>query len=129
MGIGAIEKRLNAVEDELKALKATYNISGALAKMYHQVSGQFLVGGEQGLHDARIRFTPTYGRGQMNLISLFAYVNRSYYGRDYINYIPFFVEPQDGSGSVVVRVLDCYSDDVITVIASGTSLGEFSRIS
>lgn len=129
MAVNSVEARLIELEDELKRLKSTYTIAGGLARMYYQTSGLFLVGGSESLHAARFQFTPKYGQGQANLTKLFAYVTSHYVGQTYIKYNPFFVEPQDGSGNVIVRVLDLAPDDEVIVIAKGPSPGTFSRIS
>ena len=129
MAVNTTEKRLAKLEDELRSLKSTYSIAGSLAKMYYQQSSPFLVGGGESVHAARFKFTPKYGRNHANLTKLFAYVDGHYVGHTYIKFNPFFVEPQDGSGEVIIQVLELGPTDEVTIIAKGPSPGEFSRVS
>lgn len=123
MGINNNEKQLRKIEDELKAMKVCYNTAGSLVKMYVQRMGEITVGGGGGSHNVVIRFTPTYGMGHNNLISLVGIVDSNTY---YI--APFATNPQDGSGSVDITIFYLLSTQKVDVIASGTSPGTFTRI-
>lgn len=123
------EKRLIALENELKALKAICPISGRLAKMYVQTSDSFTIGGGATLHAAVFSFTPKYGRGQNNLITLTPNVTSTYAGI-YWDSIPIYANlPQDNSGTVTIKIFNLINTDVVKIIASGTSEGTFARIS
>ena len=123
-----VEKRLTALENEIKALKAIYTIAGGLARMYVQTSGSFAVGGSSSFHSARIQFTPTYGMGRNNLITLMPIVTSTYAGYTWDTIPNFVVEPQDGSGNVVVEVYNLVNTDSVRIIASGSSPGTFTRL-
>jgi len=123
MAIGNTEKRVKKLEDEVKAMKACYNTAGSLVKMYVTQMGEITTGGGAGWIDMVIRFTPTYGQGHNNLISLVPIVDRNTY---YI--APYAVTPQDGSGAVDITIFSLVSSQKVDVIASGTSPGTFTRI-
>lgn len=117
------EKRIKKIEDELKAMKACYNTAGSLVKMYVTKMGAITTGGGAGLHNMVIRFIPTYGMGQINLITLVAIVDSNTY---YV--APFATTPQSGSGAVDITIFDLVATQKVEVIASGTSPGTFMRI-
>lgn len=119
-----VEKRLRKLEDELKAMKVCYDTAGSLVTMYVQKMEQFTVGGGSGWHNVTVRFTPKYGIGHNNLITLVAIVDSNTY---YV--APFTVNPQNGSGSVEITVYELLETQKVEIIASGTSLGTFTRLS
>ena len=116
------EKRLKQLEDEVKSMKVCYNTAGSLVKMYVTRMGEITTGGS-GWTDMKIKFTPTYGMGRNNLITLVPIVDRNQY---YI--APYAVNPQDGSGEVIITIYALASTQKVDVIASGTSPGTFTRI-
>ena len=126
--MGSLEQKLKKLENELKALKGAYPTAGALAKMFVQDMGEELVGGSGSIHDIRIQFTPTYGLGKNNIITLAPVVKRIYLGGTLEYVPPYEVEPQDGSGNVVVRIASVAANEIVNVYASGTSSGTFSRL-
>lgn len=117
------ETQLKNLETEIKSLKASFPIAGSKVKFYVQTSQEFTVKGQQ---TVRIRFTPNYGKGKVNFINLRAVALADGATMGYTYQV---VEPQDGSGSVVIRVqLVPYSETntyTIRVTASGTSNGVF----
>lgn len=123
------EARVNALEDELKALKAIYSIAGGLARMYVQTSDSMTVGGSSSFHAMTAKFTPTYGVGKNNLITITPIVTSTYAGYTWDTIPNFRIEPQDGSGDVVVKVYNLVNDDKVRFIASGSSPGTFTRLS
>lgn len=123
MAVNTTEKRIKKIEDELKAMKACYNTAGSLVKMYVTKMGAITTGGGAGLHNMVIRFTPTYGMGHINLLTLVAIVDSNTY---YV--APFATTPQDGSGVVDITIFDLVATQKVEVIASGTSPGTFMRI-
>ncbi len=117
------EQRISHLENEIKAMKACYNTAGSLVKMYVTEMAEITVGGS-GFTDMTIRFMPTYGQGQRNLINLVPIVDSNTY---YI--APYTVNPQDGSGAVDITIYSLSPSQKVKVIASGSSPGTFSRIS
>ncbi len=59
MGIST-EKRLFALEEEIKALKSTYTISGGMMKLYESISPIFTITSGDITYKTIIRFTPNY---------------------------------------------------------------------
>lgn len=118
-----LEKKLRQLEDEAKSMKVCYNTAGSLVKMFVSRMGEITTGGGSGWHDMTIRFTPTYGAGQNNLITIVPIVDRNNY---YI--APYAVKPQDGSGNVEITIFNLVDTQKVDVIASGTSPGTFTRI-
>lgn len=116
------EKRLKQIEDDIKSMKVCYNTAGSLVKMYVTRMGEITTGGS-GWTDMKIKFTPTYGMGRNNLITLVPIVDRNQY---YI--APYAVSPQDGNGEVIITIYALASTQKVDVIASGTSPGTFTRI-
>lgn len=129
MAVNNTEKRLMTLENELKALKAICPIAGKLAKMYVVTSQSFTIGGGTTFHAARFRFTPDYGLGQYNLITMTPIVTSTYAGSTWDTIPTFEVLPQDGSGAVEMIVFNLIDTDIVKIIASGTLPGTFTRIS
>lgn len=118
------DKRIAQLENELKSMKVCYNTAGSLARMYVSEMPEITTGGSSGWHNMTIQFTPTYGMGQNNLITLVAIVDSNTY---YV--APFATAPQDGSGNVRITIYELMETQKVRVIASGTSPGTFTRIS
>lgn len=123
------ERRLKDLENEIKALKATYSLAGGLAKMYVQTSDEFTEsGGGQYYHMARFKFTPTYGSGKNNLITLTPIMTYSYVGYIYEVIPKFVIEPQNGTGEVIIRIFDLIDGFKVKIIAVGSSPGTFTKL-
>lgn len=118
------EKRLRKLEDELKALKATYNISGGLVKTYRSSSPTYNLPDE--LIRVRIKFTPTYTSDQRILVSsVFVEVINEY--GSIFNFSPYaYCEIQSGDGSVVISVPGI--GGTVRVEVASTSPGTFTRL-
>lgn len=120
------EKQLRALENDLKALKANYPVAASKAKFYVSKSQTFTVIGEP---QVRFRFAPQYGAGKTQLTTLYVSIK---IGGVPAGFSPYVNLPQDGSGNVDVLVsFDQYSASTqyqVTIIASGTSPGTFSKI-
>ena len=123
MGIN-VQTRLKNIEGKLKAMKVCYNTAGSLVKMYAQKSDVYIVGGS-GYSDVTIKFTPFYGRGKSNLISLNPIVKSG----GVVVTAPAMQKPQDGSGDVYITIYNLLSTQTVEIIASGISPGTFTRIS
>ena len=121
-----VEKRLRALESDLKALKANYPIAASKAKFYVTKSQTFVVTGQR---QVRFRFTPQYGAGRIQLTTLYVSIK---IGDTPAGFSPYINLPQDGSGNVEALVkFDQYSSSTeykVTIIASGTSPGVFSMV-
>lgn len=120
-----LEKRLKALEDAIKALKAVCIVSASKVKTYVSQSQTF----SATTRTVRIKFTPTYNPGGNVITTLHAVVSvqDTPVGFEYsVN------EPQDGSGEVVIKVqFEPYSSGTtyqVKVLAFGTSPGTFSVV-
>lgn len=127
--MSTVEQRINAIEQALRALKASYPTVGSRVRFYVQKSQEFTKTVAAGKSEiARIKFVPDYGLGQANIVSLRAIVSVNGNG----GYAPSETEIQDGSGEVIIKVkLDAGiggADFRITVVASGSLPGKFYMI-
>lgn len=122
MGV-TTEQRLAGLDDRLKATKACYDTAGSLVKMYVIEMGEVEVT-TSGVHNETFRFTPTYGMGHNNIITLSAVVKS--FGE--VRRSQALTQPQDGSGHIDIVVYNVENGETINIIASGTSPGTFSRI-
>lgn len=118
------EKRLTALEDELKALKATYAVYGGALELYDSWSETYNLGNTT--TEIQVKFTPTYTRAGNILISSVIYKMAPSGGilTNYSNYA--YENIQDGSGSVIIRATVLGGTAQIGVIT--TSPGTFTRI-
>lgn len=129
MAVNNLEKKLTELEDNLKALKATYSISGGLARMYVQKDTMPATGVDARHHLVRLKFTPRYGMGQNNLISFFVTLSAVYYGIVSEMMANFVVKPQSGNGEIILEIYNVMEGETIKIITAGTSPGTFTRIS
>lgn len=125
----SLEKRVANLENELKALKAVCPISGSLAKMYVQKSEIISVGGSTLLHAMEVDFTPTFKTSLEYLVTLFPIVKSTYAGISWEKVPIFDVKPQTGNGKIRIKIYNLANTDKVTIIASGSSPGTFTRIS
>lgn len=120
------ENEIKSLGNVIKALKANFPIAASKVKFYHQQSQEFRF---TGVRSPRIKFTPYYGGARNHLITLRAKILVSGVQS---GWEPFVNEPQDGSGSVVVKIeFDFYSagaEYTVIVFADGTSPGTFSVV-
>ena len=120
MGIST-QARLKKIEDDIKAMKACYDTAGSLVKMYSQRSEQYTVGGSSGYHNVTVKFTPNFGKGQSNMITLYPIINSG------TNTAPARQLPQDGSGDIYITIYNLLNTDKFEILASGVSNGTFTR--
>lgn len=123
------EMRVRALENALKSLKASYPTVGSNVRFYVQKSQEFtrtLKAGQSEI--VRIKFTPSYGLGKANIISLRSIIDfngSGYAGRSE-------TEIQDGSGEVVIKIkLTAGLSDAtfkMIIVASGSLPGTFSMV-
>ena len=118
------ERKIKKLEDELKALKATYTISGGLVKTYRSASPTYNLPDE--LIKVRIKFTPDYVSNQRILVSSIFVEVQNDYGSTF-NFTQYsYCEIQSGDGSVVINVPGL--GGTVRVEIAATSPGTFTRI-
>ena len=127
--MATVESRIAKLENEIKALKGTYQTAGVLAKMYVVRSGKISVGGSASVHQIEIEFTPTKNTGQINLVELTATVFYAVSGTQVQMSKNYIQEPQSGTGQIIIKIDMVTSSDSVEVIASGTVPGTFRLIS
>lgn len=124
-----VEKRIRNLETLLNSLKASFPTVGSNVKFYIQTSQEFTkeVPARQS-ETVRIKFTPDYGLGKSNIISLRPIISLSGSGL----YSRSETEIQDGSGEVVIKIRLTAgltnANFKIAVVASGSLPGTFSMI-
>lgn len=120
------ESKLKALLDDIKSLKAICPVAASKVKFYISTSETFT---SQGNPSVRIKFTPTGISGKNLLVNLRASISID---GNPTGFEPFVNEPQDGTGSVVIKVqFDNYSSSTtyqIKVTATGVAPGSFSVI-
>lgn len=96
MGI-TTEKRLFRLEEELKALKATYTISGGRIKLYESVSPVFTISQDYLTSETVIRFTPNYSSVDHMIIPsiYYEFVDENGASYNFSNYVR--IEPQNNN--------------------------------
>lgn len=119
------EHELVTLENELKALKATYPVAASSLRFYIVTSQTFNVTstGSQ----IRIKFTATFGGGKTVFVRLRAVVENQ--GQEVFR--EQVTEPQDGTGNVVIRIDLGATQGInykVRVIANGSSTGVFSML-
>lgn len=99
------EQRVIAIENELRARKAQYPISGSLVKMECQSTSVMLYQkGNNDLAKVRIKFTPN-NANSYTLTALYAEVYELYGASRWLYpRTTSILEPQSGDGSVIVNV-------------------------
>ena len=99
------EQRVIAIENELRARKAQYPISGSLVKMECQSTSVMLYQkGNNDLAKVRIKFTPSNTNGY-TLATLYAEVYELYGASRWIYpRATSILQPQSGDGSVIIEV-------------------------
>ena len=119
------EKRLKALEDEIKALKAAYKIYGGAMRLYESVSPEFEAGGATFMN---IRFTPEYNTGSDIFLASAQYLHREE-GRpveDLTTYV--YILPQDGDNSITIRI-PSFNEGTSQIRVMSTVPGTFTRVS
>ena len=123
------EVELKRIEDEMKALKASYPIVASKVKFYLTRSEIFTVSGG-GI--VRFKNTPNYGRGKTMLNTLSAVIKDYPASPENIEVVPVqYNEAQDGTGDVVINVnLSSFygSGWKLQITAQGVSTGTFSQL-
>lgn len=116
------EQKVMDIEDSLKALKATYSISGGLMKLYESVSDVYSSSSDE----LRIQFTPTYTNPEGVIVASFYYEFRDENNVAY-NFSQYvYIEPETGNGNIVFRMPMLGGTAQLKVIS--TSPGTFTRL-
>lgn len=126
MGVN-VEIRIQKLEDELKALKATYTLSGGLMRVYESVSPVYPFTVNPG-YPPIIKFTSDFVNNQPLLIASIM-VKEDIYGggtRDMSTYTTTHI--QTGDGSIYIYPAYFLITDSIQIKLVTTSPGTFTRI-
>lgn len=119
MGLSS-EKKLRHLEDELKALKATYSVYGGAMLSYLSVSPTYDAGGS--VLTAKIKFTPDIKPiGPLLVSSIRCDLSGNNFLSSYAT-----VAVQDGSGSVIIQVP--IVGGTFSISITTTSPGTFTRL-
>lgn len=122
------EKRISQLENELKALKSTYMISGGSMKTYLSYSPVYTITDIVAEDPVRIRFTPSFGNGKDNLVSSF-FVEQTYSSGYSANFSQYAVMTKENDGSIIFRIPLAWSVSTLRVGIASTIPGTFTRIS
>jgi hypothetical protein len=118
------EQRIKALEDELKALKATYTVYGGLVKSYITTFSWTNNSGE--IRPLKVRFRPDYGNGKTMIFGFY------YSGVRNGVVEPLddgFLSIQDGSGDVFINMGRIYDGTTVNLTLLTPMTGKLTRIS
>lgn len=118
------EKRLKALEDEIKALKAAYKIYGGAMRLYESISPYYSVDGAM---FTKIKFTPDYNNGSDVFIASAQYFYRrgGITPENLTTWLYFL--PQDGDDSITMIAPSLFNGEVQVSVMS-TVPGTFTRV-
>lgn len=114
------EQRIRQLEDEIKALKATYSVYGGAMQVYLSASPVYDAGGT--ILTAKIKFTPDIKpKGNLFVASIRCDVRGD-------NFLSSYAIPavQDGSGDIIIQVPIPGGQFSVSLVA--TSPGTFTRL-
>ena len=123
-----IEKRLKALEDELKAMKASYATAGSAARLYVTEINATIEAAPilEPAIPVDFRFTPIY-RGLSNnmIVSVSAKSDYAFVSSG----LEVYALPQNGNGTATIRVRNLYTIPLsFKIVVSSTSPGTIVRI-
>ena len=113
------EQKLLQLENELKALKATYSVYGGAMRVYFSASPVY--DAEDQVITAKIKFTPDYKPPGNLLIASARYISDNYDLSSYA--VPAI---QDGSGNVIMQIPVVGGKFSVSLVS--TSPGTFTRL-
>ena len=114
------EKKIRQLEDEIKALKATYSVYGGAMQVYLSNSPVYDIGGH--IIQTRVKFTPDHKpKGKLLVSSVRCTVDDNNYLSSY-----GVLDVQDGSGSVVIQLPVIGGKFSVGIVT--TSTGTFTRL-
>ena len=123
-----LEKRISQLENEIKALKSTYMISGGAMKTYLSYSAVYTITDVFAEDPVRIKFRPSFGGSKDNLVSSF-FVEQTYISGYSANFSQYAVMTKQDDGSVIFRIPLMWSVSTIRIGVASTVPGTFTRIS
>lgn len=123
-----VEKKLQKLENEIKALKATYMISSGAMKTYLSYSPVFTITDAFEESPIKVKFTAGFGYDKAVLVSSF-FIEQTTTSGSILNLSQYAVNyEQSGDGTVIFEIpLLVYVSTVKVGIAS-TVPGTFTRI-
>lgn len=123
-----LEKKLQRLENELKALKATYTISGGAMKTYLSFSEKYTILDVYEESPFRVKFTSSYPSSDNILVTSFFVTQTSTSGTAYNLSQWSTILKQDGDGTLIIEIPLVVSVDSIRVGIASTVPGTFTRI-
>ena len=125
------QQRLRALENDIKALKATYAVAGGNVRMYISTTTMTIT--ITGTTVVRVKFSPTYGAGHITMATMTGNA-KVISGTGLYGFWAPHQEPQTGDGVVLAFPFDDpYAQHIpttyqLTVTVAATSPGTFSMI-
>lgn len=123
-----IEKRIQILEDELKALKATYSIYGGAMKTYQSVSQSFSWTLSWPVVIPVVRFTSDWERNKNILVASVNVEMRDENGNIIFSPPELALDIQNKTGSIDIHILPNIDMKTFRVTLYSTSPGTFTRI-
>ena len=118
----SIEQRLAKLENEVKALKSVYAISGSAIETKLSTD---TITTDPNIPDVRIKFTPNSGSGQnVTIYSVYVY---ELSGEDWNN-IPVYLLPQD-TGEIIANLPSATPGNTYRIEITASVSGTFSQVS
>lgn len=118
----SLEQRIARLENEVKALKAIYAISGSAIETKLSTA---TITTDPALPDVRIKFTPNSGSGQnVTIYSVYTYEQS---GDDW-NSIPVYLLPQE-SGEIIANLPSATPGNTYRIEITASVTGTFSQVS
>lgn len=117
-----IEQRLSRIENELKALKSVYVISGSSIETY--LSSEEIQTSVS-VEDVKIKFTPDYGNPNPPVYSVYAY---GLSDEEWVS-VPVYISPQDENNEIILILPDATPGETYKVELTAPAPGTFSQIS
>ena len=122
-----LEKRLFALEEELKALKSAYKVSGGMIKLYESVSPVFTISEQDVSYYTIVHFTPNYSSVDNLIVTSIYYEYRDEYrALSYNLSNSAYIIPQDSNYLVIAT--PAFEGEIQLKMISNIP-GTFTRIS
>lgn len=120
-----LEKRLFELENEIKALKATYTIYGGLVKSYLNT---FSWTNDSNISvDLKIKFHPNYHLGVGNTLVFGFYYSAVWYSVEE-SLDDGYISIQDGSGDIIINLSHMFEGLTVNLTLLTSVPGTFTRI-
>lgn len=121
------EKKLQHLENEIKAIKSTYTISAGAMKTYMTYSQVYTINDILTESPFKIKFTSDYGNSQDILVSSFL-IEQTASGSVYNLSEYAVIQEQTGDGTVTIEIPLLISVNTIRVAIASTVPGAFTRL-